>query len=770
MHERSRRIVRTWTLPALGLVALLSACGGGGPQPAAPAAPAPQASPGARTGTDIPTVRTDTAPGQSVQPVAKPMVYGVDLDTVHAGKFDQGKMWTFEFPPTDYFAETYGFHPDSAWFAKARLGALRIPGCSASFVSPNGLVMTNHHCAREFVTQVQKNGEDFLKDGFYAKNLADEREIHDFTADQLIDIVDVTHEVDGKLDAVAMPARGTARDSVLDSIKTRITEERGGEDAGVFVEMVSLYAGARTEAYVFHRYTKAKLVMAPEVQIGFFGGDPDNFTYPRYNLDFSFFRLYDDQGAPLHTDHYFHVATKGMSEGDAVFVVGNPGSTSRLQTVAELEFRRDVSDRGVLELLRSRMEVLKDFMESHPDVAKSRDLENGYFELSNSEKAYAGQIRGMEDPLILARRRDAQKKFEQALAADSALEAQYGDLDHRMAELQDQKRQRKEGFGAFLALTSGNMASATLYRALMAFQILNARRGGAPEDQVDGLVEEFKKVPDQPDELDEGYMAARFRDFIHYYGQDAPFVQSILQGRSPEGAASTIEQGSVLADSAKAVAAIEADQVQLTDPALQVVRGYLPEFIQFQQGVSQVFPEEAEVSAQLGRARFAVYGTTVPPDATFSLRIADGVVKGYPYNGTIAPWHTTLYGMYDRHFSFAGSGRDDWALPPRWLPVPNGLDLSTPLDFVFTADIIGGNSGSPVLNKDLDVVGIVFDGNIESLPGDYIYLPEINRAVAVDVRGILSALDVVYDVDRIVLEIKTGKLVATEAEADRVGS
>jgi len=757
MLERSRSHV--WTL-ALG--AFLTACGG--TTPAAAPAPAPTQPEAARPSANVPLVRTDTAVGQRVEPE----LFGVDLDTIHAGEFDQGKMWTFEFPPTEYFARTYHFNPDSAWFARARLGALRIPSCSASFVSPNGLVMTNHHCAREFVTQVQRDGEDLLTTGFYAKNLADERPVKEFQADQLVDIVDVTDEVNQRLDQVSMDERADAREDVLKEIEDRITAERGGEEAHIKVEMVSLYNGGRTSAYVFHRYENAKLVMAPEVQIGFFGGDPDNFTYPRYNLDFSFFRIYDDDGSPLKTDHWFKVDQDGLKAGDAVFIVGNPGSTSRLQTVAELEFRRDVSDRGVLEVLRSRMAALKDFMDSHPDIAKERDLENQYFGLSNSEKAYAGQIRGLEDPVIIARRKDTQERFRTAIDADSSLKARYGGLIDQMAGLQEQKRQQGEGFGAFLGLTSDQIASATLYRALVVFQIINVKRGGGGQDQLDGLMEELEGVPDQPAELDEGLMAARFRDFIRYYGQDASFVQNVLQGRSPEGAATVVRENSVLADSAGAIAAVENDQVQLTDPALQVVRGYLPQFIQFQQMVSSVFPQEEEISAQLGRARFEVYGTSVPPDATFSLRIADGEVKGYDYNGTIAPWHTTLFGMYDRHYSF--QNREEWALPARWAPVPDGLDLSTPLDFVSTADIIGGNSGSPVLDKDLEIVGVVFDGNIESLPGDYIYLPESNRAVAVDVRGVLEALDVVYDLDRLVLELKTGRLAATEAEADRIGS
>ena len=354
---------------------LMGACGGG-PSPSAPPAPRPQP---ADTALEAPPiVTTDTTGGQIA-----PFLFGIDLDTVQASPFDQGKMWTFEFPPVEYLEDTYGIRADSAWLQKARLGALRIPSCSASFVSPNGLVMTNHHCAREFVTQVQAEGEGLLDRGFYATDLADERPVEDFEADQLVEIVDVTDEVNTRLDAVSEEDRAQAREEILAEIEERILDERGGEDSGHVVEMVSLYNGGRTSAYVFRRYTQARLVMAPELQIGFFGGDPDNFTYPRYNLDFSFFRVLDDAGEPLHSEHFFAVDDDGLEEGDAIFIIGNPGSTSRLQTVAELEFRRDVSDRAVLELLRSRMEVLDAYIQAHPEEAERRDLRNEYFSLSS---------------------------------------------------------------------------------------------------------------------------------------------------------------------------------------------------------------------------------------------------------------------------------------------------------------------------------------------------------------------------------------------------
>jgi S1-C subfamily serine protease len=744
-------------LAALCAAASLVACGGAAPAPTPAPAPAPAPAP----------VAADAQVAPAPQAAPRPFVYGVDLDTVRAGRFDQGKMWTFEAPPVQYLQETYGLRLDQAWFERARLGALRIPSCSASLVSPNGLVLTNHHCAREFLSQVTRPGEKLLDDGFVAQNLADERTIEDFTADQLVEIVDVTDEVNRTLDALPAAQRADRRESLLEEIEERILAQRGGEGSGHVVEMISLYNGGRTSAYVFRQYTNAKIVAAPELQIGFFGGDPDNFTYPRYNLDFSLFRLYGDDGRPLSTATYFPFDDDGLEEGDPIFIIGNPGSTSRLQTVAELEFRRDVSDRGVVELLRTRIEVLDAFIAAFPAEAEQRDLRNTRFSLSNSLKAYQGQLDGLEDPIIIARRTDTDRRFQEAIDANPELRARYGTLIGRMAELQTRKREVAPGFSAFLAMTSPDLESATLHRALLAYQIVSARQSGAPAGAVQEVVDELLAVPQQPPELNRSLMEARFRDFVRFFGADSEIARGVLSGMSVEARAQAVLAGSALADSARAAAAVQGNTLTMTDPALAVVRAYLPAFIEFQQTAGTVFPEEGEIAAELGRARFEVYGTEVPPDATFSLRIADGVVTGYEYNGTIAPVFTTFYGIYDRHYSFPGKA--DWVLPEKWQGPPAGLDLTTPMNFVSTADIIGGNSGSPVLDQELEVVGVVFDGNIESLPGDYIYLPEKNRSVTVDVRAILESLDVIYDADRLVLELTTGRLVETEREADQAG-
>ncbi|MEZ4417397.1 MAG: S46 family peptidase [Gemmatimonadota bacterium] len=740
-----------------GLVlSLLLALGCAGSPAAEPVMrPMPEAGPVATN--QEPDLAVSQPPEAAGMPEPAMAVQG--LDTVRAGQFDNGRMWTFEYPPTEYFASTYGFDPNTRWFEHARLGALRIPGCSASFVSPTGLVMTNHHCARDHVSAVSKEGETLLDDGFFAMRQQDERAIEDFEADRLVEIRDVTDEVRAAEQGIMEDeARSEARQAKIEALEESLLEEFGGEDGGHHIEIISLYDGGRYSAYIFRRYTDVRLVMAPELQIGFFGGDPDNFTYPRYNLDMSFLRVYDN-GQPLDTrDNYFRWSTAGVKEGDAVFVIGNPGSTSRIQTVAELEFRRDVGDKGVLDFIDSRIEVLEAYYARDPETAERLDLRNEIFSLQNSQKSYRGVIEGLYDPVILAKRQDSEQKFLDAIEADPSLKAQYSGLVQRMAELQDAKRAYAPGFGSFLAFTTPAYGSATLSRVLPAFQYLGAKAQGAPPEALQEALDEFLAVPDYPAELDEMLIEARFEDLIRNYGEDDPQVQALLQGRSAEGAAALIVQGTMLADSAGAAEALQNGTLNPMDPAMSLVQRMFGLIGPFQEGVQPLGTEEEEIKVKLGQARFAVYGTTVPPDATFSLRIADGVVSGYRYNGTLAPTHTTFYGFYDRYYSFNGveGGDNPWALPTRWQKPPASFDLSTPLNFVSTADIIGGNSGSPVVNKDLEVVGLVFDGNIESLPGDYIYLTETARSVAVDARGILEALRDIYGLRRIADELEAG--------------
>ena len=465
----------------------------------------------------------ETAAAQGASP------FGIELDTVRAGRFDNGRMWTFEYPPTAYLNETYDFAPDSAWFRRARLGALRIPSCSASFVSPSGLVATNHHCAREHVSAVRREGETLLDDGFLAATLEDERPVEGFEADRLIAIRDVTDEIHAAMAGIESDAeRAEAREAKLAEVEARILDEFGGEEGGHAVEMISLYNGGRYSAYVFRRYTDVRLVMAPELQMGYFGGDPDNFTYPRYSLDFAFFRVYED-GKPLDTsDAFFPWSEEGVSEGDLVFVVGNPGSTSRIQTVAELEFRRDVSDRAVLEFINRRVEALQEYYEMDPEMAEELDIRNDIFSLLNSQKAYTGIIAGLYDPVILAKRRDAERSFQAAVQADPALAAEYSGLAARIAEIQAEKRAIAPGYGAFLGLEAPQYGSAVLVRAIWAFQYLVAQQRGAASEQLEEFRSELLGVPEQPAALEEILVEARLQDLIAAYGESTQMVQRLL--------------------------------------------------------------------------------------------------------------------------------------------------------------------------------------------------------------------------------------------------
>ena len=693
-------------------------------------------------------------------------VGGVDLDTVRAGQFDYGKMWTFEYPPADYFSDTYGFEASPEWFDRARLSVLRIPGCSASFVSPHGLVATNHHCVRGRVAAASRADEDLLMEGFVARKLSDERPIPGYYADHLIGVRDVSDEVFSVTDAAPVPERETVRGQVLEEIRQRIKSEHAEAGDSIWVQVIGLYNGGRYSAYVFRRFTDVRLVVAAELQMGFFGGDPDNFTYPRYDLDFAFLRIYED-GSPYRPTHYFGWG-EGVEAGDPVFIIGNPGQTNRLKTISQLEYQRDVSVPANVRFLGSRLDVLAEYRRAHPEEARALDIRNWMFGLSNSLKANTGRLEALNDPLIMARKADAEHQLRNAIEADAGLTERFGHLFDEMAALQSEKRPWAAEYGAFIGLGSQFAGSLTLARALAADAVLDAASRGAPQEELDALMEELRRVPERAAGLEAGFLAQRFADFRTYLGADHPITRAALGGLEPEKAASYTLENSILAGRDGTLAAMEAGTLTADDPMVALVREIVQVTREYRPAYGAAENRENELQAELGRARFEVYGREVPPDGSSSPRIADGVVMGYAYNGTLAPPYTTFYGLYDRYFAHGegvGIG-EEWDLPERWKTPPEGLDLSTPLNFVSTTDSYGGNSGSPAVTPDLELVGLNFDRNINGLSRDFIYLPEQGRNVMVDVRAIRAALDVVYDADRIVAEIVAGLMYETEEAAD----
>jgi hypothetical protein len=659
-------------------------------------------------------------------------------DSIHAGRFDLGKMWTFEKPPAEYFTATYGFPADSAWFTRARLAALRIPGCSAGLVSADGLIVTNHHCVRSRLASIARPGETLLDSGFVAPTLADERRIPDYYADQLIAAIDVTDQLE---------ASGSARQAAEDRVRARLLAAHGSPGDSTWVQFVDLYDGARTSAYVFRRLTDIRFVMAVELQMGFFGGDPDNFTYPRYALDFAVLRAYGPDGHPLATpSHFAWGGDDGVREGEVVFVIGNPGRTARLTTIAQLEYARDVSLPVSVHFLRSRIEAMRAYLAAEPEEAERIDLRNRIFSLSNREKSAGGRLEALHDATVLARRGDSERMLRDSLRIHADLGKRYGAVFDRLAELARERRALATETAAFSEFLNPTGGSGTLQRAWWAWRLTQN-----PGDAADSYRENFARAPSWPAGLERHLLALQLGDIARAYGPGHAVTKALLDGATPEETA-----GRLMASSGLTGAGSANPEPMPGDPAVRLVAGFGAALLAFQRADRDLAARESAVAADLGRARYAVYGDAIPPDGSFSPRIADGAVQGYSYNGTLAPAWTTFFGIYDRNRSF-GNG-SDWALPGRWRTPPAGLDLGTPLNFTATADTYGGNSGSPAVTRDLRLVGLNFDRNINALVRDYLYLPERGRNIMVDARAIEAALGQVYGLERIVAELHSGRL------------
>ena len=691
--------------------------------------------------------RTDT-----VQPDAAPMVSAPAAMAVPAsyGRFDGGKMWTFDAPPLDYFEEQYDLRPDSAWLSEAMRGALRFGNsCSASFVSPQGLVMTNHHCARESITKVSEGDEVLLQDGFYAETFEDERKVPELSLEQLIGIEDVT----ARVHAAGRRVRGDdeqaqIRAARVASIERQLTQSVASEDSTLRVEVVELFSGGRYAAYTLRRFNDVRLVMAPEKQLGYFGGDSDNFTFPRYALDVSFFRVYGRDDRPLPTPDYFRWSADGAEQGEAVFVVGNPGSTSRLSTVARLEHERDYSLPLQIDWLDSRAAVLELFQED--DQAG-----NAYFSLVNSLKALRGQLDGLQDGSLIARRGAEEARLQGAIATTDSLSEHYSGLFRDLAELQISKRSEIGRAKAF-AFFGTSLGSRVLTRALYAYYYATLkRRGYTSEDEFARIHKEAMGFESLPPEAEVRLIALRLEDVREALGEDDPSFRRITGGLPIDSVAAKVVAETALIDTTGLDSLIMGSYLGSGDASVPVIEVLAP-LVFTAQGQSQSFSNrETLLEARLAQLKFALDSNDVAPDASFSLRLADGRVRGYAYNDTRAPAFTTFFGLYDHYYAYKGLSLE-WDLPERWRSPPPSMDLSVPLNLVSTNDITGGNSGSPLLNRDLEIVGLVFDGNIESLPNVYLFSERTARAVSVDSRGILEALEHIYRAHRIVGEILLG--------------
>jgi hypothetical protein len=681
----------------------------------------------------------------------------LNLDTIKAGKFDTGKMWTFEYPPINHFQSEYNFTPTNDWFDHIRMSALRFATyCSASFVSEDGLVMTNNHCARESIVQVQKEGEDLNETGFFALNLEEERKVPGLFVDQLVLIKDVTDEIYSALGTGTNDENTAKLDSILNEIESRETEA-----TGLTVSVTPLYNGGKYSLYGYKRYNDVRLVFTPESQLGFFGGDPDNFTYPRYNLDCSFFRVYDEDDKPLKTDNYLKWNPDGAAVGEAVFVVGNPGTTNRLQSVVQLEFSRDYLYPRVLDLIQGLIDLNLQLMEEHPE--EKDELEVQMLTYANSLKAYEGILRGLRDPVLIQRKRDFENTLKSKIKSKPGLNSKYGDVWNKLEEAHASLGE----FSHELYLTSFNPLRTSQYFFIASDIIDLATELKLPEDQRSDLYkgEELQTTIDNifPEDFDFNYNNKMLQMHINmlnnYLGLHHSAAKTLTGGFSGKEALDYALNKSAITSKEKVKAFIEKDPdaiLNSDDPFIRFIldtEGEKNQLIVQSQKLNTIIET---YNQKFGRALFDVYGTSIPPDATFTLRISDGVVKGFPYNGTVAPPVTTFYGLYDRYYSF--DKEFPWSLSERWKNPPAEFDLETPFNFITTNDITGGNSGSPVINKKGEVVGLAFDGNIQSLPGLFIFREEENRCVAVHSAGMLEAIRDMYKVPRLSDELMNGKL------------
>ena len=657
---------------------------------------------------------------------------------------ETGKMWTFDAPPLEYWAKRYNFRPSQDWLDHARLSSVRIPGCTASFVSSDGLIMSNHHCARGCADAVTRPGEDFLANGFYAATRAEERACPNFTVDQLAEITDVTSRVNAAAPrGASADVAAAARDSITEDIQNRCEQATPNSHC----EVITMYRGGEYKLYRFHRWTEARLVFVPETDAASFGGDPDNFTYPRHDMDMSFFRVYEN-GQPVHAAQYYRWSANGSKEGDLVFVVGNPGNTSRLQTIAQLEYLRDVQYPAILTLLNSQVAVFQQLARTSPE--RARAVENTIFYLQNSQKAYIGYQSGLLDNRLLDRKRAWERTFRARVNADSSLRRLYGRAWDNIARITAEQRtldvrSRYYGFSAYRSRLL-NMAGA-LVRLPIESAMPDSARLEAYKDANRGNLERMLNSPAPIDTAQEiALLGAYFTAMARELPATDPVRRAALAGRSPTDAARAMVEATEIGTADQRHALLQggtAAVVASHDPFIRLARVIDPLGRPIVKRETALANQEDQNDELVARALLAVFGNTVAPDATFSLRISDGEVARYPYNGTFGQPYTTFYGLYDRSFGFAGQA--PWNLAPRWLAAKDRVNLATPLNGVSTNDITGGNSGSPLINRDGEIVGLIFDGNIEQLPLDFIFLEATGRSGWVDSRGIIEALRHVYD-------------------------
>ena len=649
---------------------------------------------------------------------------------------DEG-MWLFNDVPAQYLKTQYDFEPDDAWIRHVMLSSVRFnSGGSASFVSSTGLVLTNHHVASDTLQKISTPEKNYMLNGFLAATRAEEVPAPDLELNQLVSIEDVTQRVNAAVTSgMSTSDAFRARRAVMAQI-----EKESLDQTGLRSDVVTLYGGAKYHLYRYKKYTDVRLVWAPETRIAFFGGDPDNFEYPRYCLDVALFRVYED-GQPARIEHFLKMSAHGAADGELVFVSGNPGRTQRMFTLDALKYLRDRRLPFVLDHLRRQEVLLQQY--SYEGEEQQRRAHDDLFGVQNSRKAYTGMLQGLQQPAFLAAKAAREEQLLRRLQDDPQLRP----LAEAWPAIRDITARRAELLGQSASLNSRlyeiaeTLTLMAIEDQLPSEQRLREFRESARESLEQQL---FSPAPIF-DDLELVKLADSLALLVERRGGDDPLVQQVLAGQGPRDRAAELIGGTKLHDVAVrrqiaegGSAAIE----QSPDPLLQLARILEPEYRRLREIQDELDERERQAYAQVTEAQVAVEGTSSYPDATFTLRLALGVVRGYVEEGrTVPPW-TTIGGAFEHEASHGA--QEPWVLAPSWHANRDQVDLSTPLNFVCTADIIGGNSGSPVINRQAELVGVIFDGNIQSLTADYFYSETEARAVAVHSSAVREALRSIY--------------------------
>lgn len=664
---------------------------------------------------------------------------------------DEG-MWTFDNPPLRQWKERYNFEPSQEWLDNIRLASPKVSGASGAFVSPNGLIATNHHVAAGYIARLSTKDRDLMKTGFYAKTQAEELKIPDADVSVLASYSDVTKRV---LDAAA----GVANDAeIAAKRRAEITaiEKDCNATSGLSCQVISFYSGGEYWLYRFKRYTDVRLVMAPEEQTAFFGGDFDNFTYPRHDLDYTFLRAYEND-KPANTPNYLKWSATGAKDGEFILVSGYPGSTARLLTVAQLAYQRDVGNPLQKKVWELRRKALEDYAKIGAEQA--RQAQQGLRSFANSLKRLEGQQSGLLNPRNFARKEAEEKDLRDKLKAKPELEREYAPAWENIASAYKKLPAMADRL-AFSNLAASRIA--TIAQQIVTYHLEMAK----PEAQRlpefrEGRIAATRNSILSPvtiyKEMDEAALRSWFVEARKALGANDPFVKAAVGDAEPAEVVGRAFRETKLEDvnvrkalldgPAEAVLRSAEPMITLalrTEPVIRELRAW---------NEANIVNVETANGTKIAQARFAVYGKTMPPDANSQLRILYGRVLGYDEDTTLVPYKTTFFGLYDRAFSF--NERSPFDLPKRVMDARTKLDLATPLNFVYTADTIGGNSGSPVINRNGEIVGLNFDSNLQKLSNRYWYIDEAegSRAVGVHSAGIIESLRKIYDAGELVNEL-----------------